>query len=97
MPDEYILALGSENLDLDNVSLIDNAESIVEATLLYRNGFMGLEPWQVNLIYIGDEADACPYILNCNTGTVIRSEKGDIKKPPLAEFKNLNEFLSSIE
>jgi len=97
LPKQYIHALGSADLILDNVSLLDKAESIIEATLLYRKGLGELEPWPEYLVYIGDEADASPYILSCDDGSVIRSDKGDITRPPITEFKEVNEFLSSFE
>jgi SMI1/KNR4 family protein SUKH-1 len=91
LPNEYLDALTKPRSSmLDGTTMLDSAEQIIESTLLYRNGFSGLPKWPSELIYFGDEADACPYAINCESGVVIKLDKGNIEKEPLAKFGQNN-------
>ena len=42
---------------------------------------------------MGDEADACPYALDCQTGRLIHTDKGHLNRPPLADYTSFESFL----
>jgi len=69
---------------------------IVDRTQEQRAGFAGGQPWAHQYVYIGDEDDACPYALDCDTGSVIYTDHGDLKKP-LARFASVAEFVKQLE
>src|SRR5687768_4250113 len=49
-------------------SLHEDASMIVERTKEQRAGYAGGQPWPLQYLYIGDEDDACPYALDCESG-----------------------------
>ena len=99
LPDDYINIFSSQDEEYfpDEVSLIRDPKSIIESTMEYRNGFSGLPKWPSSYIYIGDEADACPYVLNTESGSIAKLDKGNIEKQPIHTFQNINEFIAYFE
>ena len=84
-----------EGLDvaIDNESVRDDARSIIEATLEYRQGFAGLPAWPAAWVYIGEEADACAHALDCATGVCLRLDKGNPLRTPLERHEDFGAFL----
>lgn len=78
---------------LDDTTIVDEADIIIQATLDYRKGFEGLKAWPEHLIFVGDEADACPYAINCLDGKFIRTDKGNIERNPLESFDSFESFI----
>lgn len=88
LPADYARFLQDERPDaIDSTTVRDDAELIIGFTQDYR----GDSGWPAHLVWIGDEADCCPYTLDCLTGEVFRLEKGNLRKawdrhPSFAEF-----------
>lgn len=88
LPADYARFLQEERPDaIDCTTVRDDAELIIGFTQDYR----GDSGWPAHLVWIGDEADGCPYTLDCLTGEVFRLEKGNLRKawdrhPSFAEF-----------
>lgn len=61
---------------IDETSVRDDAELIIEFTREYR----GSSQWPAHLVWIGDEADGSPRVLDCSSGEVFRVEKGNLRK-----------------
>lgn len=80
----------------DDTSLLDSADAIIEATLEYRRGFSGLPPWPTSWVYLGDEADACPYVLDCETAEVLHTDKGNPLHPPLNRYANIGALIEHL-
>ena len=78
------------------VSLWDDPTPIIEQTLEYRAGFGGAPPWPAEFVVIGDEEDACPYALNCNSCRIIQADHGNLKKTPLQEFDGIKELVCEL-
>ncbi len=97
LPDAYRGFLLSERTDdrIDATSVLDDPETIIASTLAYRNGFEGLSPWPKPFVYVGDEADACPYLIDCDTGAFARSDKGDLSRAMLERYANFDAFVAS--
>lgn len=98
LPSEYVTFLTQERsyATIDETTALSDADAIIEATQEYRRGFAGLPPWPHCYIYIGDEADACPYALDTESGRVIRMDKGNLDRRPLAEYPSFTAFSSSF-
>lgn len=97
IPENVRLALsGGRPAHVDSTSLIDDPAQIIEATLLYRAGFSSLSPWPTHLVYIGDESDACPYVLDCSDGSISQLDKGNLARKPLQRFKSIDEFCANF-
>ena len=98
LPQDFItfLTKGRNNI-VDHTTVMDNAATIIEATNEYRRGFEDLPPWPDTLIYIGDEGDACPYVIDSISGRVMQLDKGNLGRPPLSEFLSFSAFLEKIE
>lgn len=77
---------------LDDTTVMRDVDAIIEATLDYRKGFEGLPPWPSHWLYMGDEADACPYVLDCLTGELIRTDKGHLNREPLTRYPSFQHF-----
>lgn len=94
LPSEFIDFITSErNYDaIDEVTVMDDANNIIEATTEYREGKFN-QNWPNHLLYIGDEADASPYALDCQTGILNRLDKGSLVKKPLESFKSFRVFV----
>lgn len=80
---------------IDDTTVLDDPQAIIEATRDYRNGFGGLPPWPAHYLYVGDEADACPYVLDCVSGTLFRSDKGHPTKRPLERYSDFAAFVAA--
>lgn len=97
LPDAYRGFLLSERTDdrIDATSVLDDPEAIIASTLDYRNGFEGLSLWPKRFVYVGDEADACPYLIDCDTGAFARSDKGDLSRAMLERYADFDAFVAS--
>jgi hypothetical protein len=95
-PDAYRdFLVSTHDFDLiDDTTVADDPQVVVEATQTYRKGFAGLPPWPAHYLYIGDEADACPYVLDCETGELFRSHKGTLSEP-LERFADFSGFFAA--
>jgi len=77
LPADYARFLQAQRpAAIDETSVRDDAELIIEFTREYRDS----SRWPAHLVWIGDEADACPRVLDCNSGEVFRVEKGNLEK-----------------
>lgn len=88
------------DVDAEGDSILDRASDVIELTREYRAGFAGLPPWPASWVYIGDEGDACPYYVDCETGRIVRLHKGNFKEKPLevfADFSALHAHLRDID
>jgi SMI1 / KNR4 family (SUKH-1) len=98
LPDDYVTFLIQDRSDatVDDTTALSDADAIIEATQEYRRGFAGLPPWPHLYVYIGDEADACPYVLDTESGRVIRMDKGNLDRAPIAEYPTFTAFSASF-
>lgn len=94
LPDAYSRFLSSGDSSIDGESVLRTLELIVDATMMYRNGELGIPAWPRHFVCVGDEADACPYALDCRTGEIIHTHKGYLEKKPTARFPTFDEFLA---
>ncbi|MBY6189642.1 SMI1/KNR4 family protein [Microbulbifer agarilyticus] len=95
LPKEYADFLLCERpVCIDSTAIIDYAPAIIGATLEYRRGADGLPMWPDSYVYIGDESDACPYVIDCFDGSVMQLDKGDFRKPPISKFERFDDFIS---
>ena len=78
---------------LDRVSLFDDSSVIIETTQGYRRG---VPPWPMAWVWLGDEVDACPYILNCQTYAVWQLDKGNPTAKPIQKFESVAEWEASV-
>ncbi len=93
-------ALEKRDVDERGESILSRASDIIELTLEYRAGYVGLAPWPKSWVYIGDEGDACPYYVDCDTGRIARLHKGNLREKPLevfSDFSALHEHLRKID
>lgn len=96
LPSDFVEFMISErNYDaIDEVSVFDDANTIIEATIAYRQGKCS-QQWPMQLVYIGDESDACPYALDCISAELKRLDHGSIEIKPLETFSSFQEFLTN--
>ncbi|MDQ8183870.1 SMI1/KNR4 family protein [Pelagicoccus sp. SDUM812005] len=98
LPRSYSAFLQSENRrGIDDTTILSNAELIISFTEDYRKGFESVDPWPSNLVYIGDEGDATPFILDTNDGFIRRHPKGYITKKPFESYDSFDSFLNEME
>ena len=45
---------------------------------------------------IGDDNDVCPYALNLNNNSVIKTSKGDFNREPLESYENFDAFMDEL-
>lgn len=77
LPTDYARFLQAERPEaIDETSVRDDAELIIGFTRDYRDDCQ----WPTQLVWIGDEADGCPRVLDCISGEVFRVEKGNLEK-----------------
>lgn len=97
IPDDYRGFLLSERVDdrIDETSVLDDPDAIIGLSQAYRNGFEGLQPWPQRFVYVGDEADACPYLIDCDTGAFCRSDKGDLSRAMLERYPGFSAFVEA--
>lgn len=96
LPGAYVRFLSSGISSIDGVSALRTVALIVDATMMYRKGEIGIPAWPSHFICIGDEADACPYALNCITGEVIHTRKGYLDEKPIARFQTFDAFVAQF-
>ena len=96
LPGAYARFLQTRDRDIDATSLFDDPQLIIEATRDYRAGFSGLPPWPNDMICVGDEADACPYAIDCTTGVCLRVDKGNLSRPPLHHYENVEALMDAL-
>ena len=88
LPTDYALFLqASRPEQIDNTTVRDDPDLIIGFTQDYRKR----SGWPPNYVWVGDEADGCPYTLDCVTGEVFRLQKGNMQKswdrhPSFSEF-----------
>jgi hypothetical protein len=77
LPADYARFLQTQRPEaIDETSVRDDAELIIGFTREYRDS----NQWPGHLVWIGDEADACPRVLDCISGELFRVEKGNLQK-----------------
>ncbi len=97
LPDCYKMFLSSESPEeVDGTSVMRDASLIISATTDYRTGKFSAPCWPAHFVYIGDEDDACPYALDCNTGEVVETDHGNLKKTPIAKYASFELFISNL-
>ena len=94
LPGAYSRFLSSGISSIDGESVLRTVALIVDATMMYRKGEIGIPAWPSYFICVGDEADACPYALNCITGEVIHTHKGYLDEKPIARFQTFDAFVA---
>src|SRR4029453_18322528 len=77
------LMCGADAARLGDAGIFNDAALVVERTKAQCAGFGGAPAWVQKFVYVGDQADACPYALNVDSGAVVRSDHGDLFEPPL--------------
>ena len=77
-------------------SIGDNWQSLVSSTQKYRQGFGSTPPWPHELIAIGCEGDACPIVLNLESGLVLKLDHGNPTKDPMEKYENLGVYLKIL-
>lgn len=82
-----------DDLDPNTVSVMNDADSIIEMSRDYQAGYEGLLPWPTEWVYLGDENDACPYYVDCKTGEFIQLHKGNRKEKPLHAYRTFADYL----
>jgi hypothetical protein len=83
--------------DIDGQSVFGDADLIISSTQEYREGFGGNPRWPRSWVYVGDEADACPYVVDTITGEVIRTDHGNPDRKPLERFASFKEFADKFD
>jgi hypothetical protein len=77
LPADYARFLQAERPEgIDDTSVRDYPDLIIDATREYRDS----SQWPGHLVWIGDEADGCPRVIDCLSGEVFQVEKGNLKK-----------------
>jgi len=98
LPDAYrAFQLNRSASPVDPTTVADDARVVVERTLEHRRGFGGAPPWPRDVIYMGDEDDACPYALFCSTGRVIQTDHGDLQAQPLCDHPDFGTFVEQFQ
>ncbi len=95
LPKDYrgFLSSGSGDDRIDDTSVLDDPDAIIALTQSYRKGFEGLQAWPEHYVYAGDEADACPYLIDCDTGEFCRTDKGDLSREMLERHPDFSAFV----
>ena len=83
--------------EIGNQTIFDDVDQIVGFAYEYRKGFTSCPPWPKNYIYVGDEMDACPYVLNTETEELIRTNKGWVNDKPLEKWNSFSDFIHSMQ
>jgi hypothetical protein len=82
---------------IDDQTVLPDGASFIEATLEYRKGPYGLPPWPPAYLYVGDESDACPYVLDCDSGRFFQTHKGNINAEPISTHASFSAFVETCE
>lgn len=93
---EFLMAGRTQDL-IDDQTVLPDARSIIRSTLLYRKGAYGLAPWPATWIYVGDEADACPYVLGCESGRFFQTHKGNLHAEPISSHTSFSAFVEGCK
>lgn len=97
LPRPYVSFLqGTRSKNVDAISVLANAELIISLTNEYRAGYCGAPGWPHKYVCIGDESDACPYVLDCETGAVFQADHGDLEKKALQHYSSFREFIRNF-
>ncbi len=98
LPDAYrSFQLNRSAFAVDSTTVADDARLVVERTLEYRHGFGGAPPWPGDVIYVGDENDACPYALFCSTGRLVQTDHGNLEAKPLSAHPDFTGFVQQLQ
>jgi hypothetical protein len=99
LPEDFskFLSKGRTQEVIDDQTVLPDADSFIEATLEYRKGAYGLPPWPASYVYVGDESDACPYVLDCDSGRFFQTHKGNINVGPISGWDSFTAFLEESE
>ena len=98
LPDEYRdFQMNRTPSIVDTTTIADDTRFVIERTLEYRRGYGGAPAWPSDVIYVGDEDDACPYVLSCSTGKVIQSDHGNLSFKPLSAHPDFRSFVEALE
>ncbi len=93
LPEDYRNFLQQSPQDeIDDTTVLRDPEAIIAATMEYRSGFSGLKPWRPTFLYLGHESDACPYAIDCASGVIQQTDKGNFERAPLARWSSFREF-----
>ena len=97
LPIEYReFHLDGHGSSVDSISLSSDPDFIIERTKEYREGFVDIPQWPPDSVYLGDEDDACPYVLFCGDGRVLRTDHGYLSMRPLAEFDSFSAYADEM-
>jgi hypothetical protein len=97
LPDAYrSLMCGADAPRLADAGLFDDAALIVERTKEHREGYGGAPAWPTHLVYVGDQEDACPYVLDVHTGSIVQADHGDYSAKPLARFESVQKLAADL-
>jgi len=82
---------------VDTTTVADDARFVIERTLEHRRGYGGAPAWPSDAFYVGDEDDACPYVLFCSTGRVLQSDHGNLSFKPLSAHPDFGRFVEALQ
>jgi hypothetical protein len=95
LPPAYTKFLGQERPpEMDGVTIFSDPALIISRTTEYREGFGGAPPWPREFVCVGDEDDACPYVLDCSSGMFVQTDHGNLDKKPLVRFASFADFIA---
>ncbi len=98
LPDAYRdFQTNREPSTVDTTTVSDDTRFVIERTQEHRKGYGGAPAWPMDVIYVGDEDDACPYVLFCSTGRVIQSDHGNLSVEPLLAYPDFGSFVEALE
>jgi hypothetical protein len=80
---------------LGESGVFDDAELVIERTREQRKGYGGAAPWPSRYVYVGDQEDACPYAMDCETGVVIHSDHGSLSDQ-LGRIESVEKLTASL-
>lgn len=98
LPDAYRdFQMNRVTSDVDTTTFADDTSFVIERTLEYRRGYAGASAWPSDVIYVGDEDDACPYVLFCSSGRVVQSDHGNLSAKPFSEHPDFASFVQALQ
>lgn len=90
LPSDYAAFLQKDRPGhVDSTTVRDDPELIIGFTQDYRSS----NGWPTHFVWVGDEADGCPYTLDCETGEIFRLQKGNLGKA-WDRHRSFSEFVS---
>lgn len=85
-----------EENDPDEVMVLPWPEAIIGFTLDFRKGFVEeMMPWPARFVYLGDQADACAYALDCESGEILHTHKGYLENKLLERYASFEDWLAA--